>query len=164
MATVTKTEAPVMENRARRFSPAIFGIALIMFFLPWINVSCGGERFATFTGIQLVTGTTITNPIENRTERVNGEPLAIFALLVVIMGFGLSFLKGKNGIIGSAIVGGVGAIILLLLKYKLDNEILKEGGGTLQLGYGVGFYSTLVFFLSAIGVNLYFIMPNKEKL
>lgn len=162
MATATKMESPVMENRARRFSPAIFGIALIMFFLPWINVSCGGERVATFTGIQLVTGTTIKNPIENRTEKVNGEPLAIFALLIVIVGFGLSFLKDKSGTIGSAAVGGIGAIILLILKSKLDNEILKEGSGMLHLGYGVGFYSTLVLFLSAIGVNVYFMMPGKE--
>lgn len=155
---------PVIENRARKISPAIFGIALIMFFLPWINVSCGGERAATFSGIQLVTGTTIKNPIENRTDKVKGEPLAIFALLVVIVGFGVSFLKDKSGAIGPAIAGGVGAIILLMLKYKLDNEILKEGGGMLHLDYGVGFYSTLVLFLFAIGINVYFINPRKANL
>lgn len=48
-----------MEKTTKKISPVILGIALICFFLPWINVSCQGEKVGTFTGIKLVTGTTI---------------------------------------------------------------------------------------------------------
>lgn len=146
----------------RKISPAIFGIALICFFLPWINVSCQGQKVMSFTGIQLVTGTTIEEPTmfgAKQERKVNGETLAILTFLTVITGLGLSFLKDKKRV--GAVVGGAGIILLLLLKSKLDNDILKETGGMLQLNYEAGFYLTLISFLSAIGINVYSIMQDR---
>lgn len=142
----------------KRLSPAIFGIALICFLLPWVNVSCQGQKVASFTGIQLVTGTTVEEPQmfgPKKEKKVNGEPLAILTFLAVITGLVLGFLKNKKGATISAVVGGIGTIILLLLKSKLDNDVLRETGGMLQLDYGIGFYFTLILFLSAIVVNVY---------
>lgn len=41
-------ESPVIENRSRKVSPAIFGIALIMFFLSWISTVTAIVPEATF--------------------------------------------------------------------------------------------------------------------
>ena len=38
---------------AYRLSPALFGMALLCFFLPFINVSCGGTKVIQLTGVQL---------------------------------------------------------------------------------------------------------------
>lgn len=148
----------------KKLSPAVFGIALICFSLPWITVSCQGEKVATFTGIQLVTGTTVKEPQmfgPPKERKVNGEVIAMLAFATVIAGLGIGFLKGKKGAIGSAVVGGVGTVLTLLLKSKLDNDILRETGGMLQVDYGAGFYLTLISFLSVIGINAYSIMQEK---
>lgn len=149
----------------KRLSPAIFGLALICFFLPWFNVSCQGQKVATFSGIQVVTGTTVDEPqmfgsAEKR--KIEGETLAIFAFLSALAGLALSFIKTKKGTIGTMVAGGIGTVFLLLLKSKLDNDVLREGQGMLQLDYGVGFYMTLLLFLSAAGVNVYSIMQDKK--
>jgi len=150
---------------ARKISPAIFGIALICFLLPWVNVSCQGQRVASFSGFQLVTGTTIEEPVmfgPKKERKIKSEPFAILALLATIAGLGVGFLKGKTGSSGTAVIGGVGIIMLLLLKSKLDNEIFKQGQGLLQLDYMAGFYLTLLLFLLAIGVNIYSAMQSKR--
>jgi len=155
-----------MRNGAKKLSPSIFGIALICFFLPFIEVSCEGQKIATFIGIQLVTGTRIERPAAfgggEQVQRVEGEPLAILALFSAIVGLGLSFLKGKKSSIAPAIIGAAGLILLLVLKIKLDSNILKEGQGMLQLKYGIGFWLTFLFFLFAAGLNA-FLFSQRDK-
>jgi hypothetical protein len=48
-----------MQNSLKKFSPAAFAVAVVCFILPWVNLSCEGQRVATFTGLQLVTGTAV---------------------------------------------------------------------------------------------------------
>lgn len=161
----------------RKLSPALFGLALICFFLPWVTVSCQGHKIISLNGIQLVTGTTIEEPkvfkeleglyshIEkpgrSSDNKIKGSILAMFALLASIGGIGLSFLRGKKGFLGPAIAGITGVISLIALSERLNNKILQEGGGLLQLDYRAGFYLTLILFLSATGVNIYSIVPGK---
>ncbi|MFZ6017846.1 MAG: zinc-ribbon domain-containing protein [Nitrospirota bacterium] len=164
LQVASPTSQPIKNHMLRKISPAIFGIALICFFLPWVNVSCAGQKVAAFKGIQLVTGTTIEVPgiyEDKKVEKVKGEVLAILVFLSAVIGFVLSFLKGKKGNLGPAIVGGFGTILLLLLTVKLDNDISREGEGMLQLNYTVGFYLTLILFLSAIGINIYSMVREK---
>lgn len=149
----------------KRLSPAIFGIVLICFFLTWVNVSCQGQKVATFSGIQLVTGTTVEEPQmfgSAKKRKIQGETLAIFVFLSACAGFALSFIKDKKGAMGTAVTGGMGIIFLLLLKSKLDNDILRQGQGMLQVDYGAGFYLTLLLFLSAIGANVYSMAQGKR--
>jgi hypothetical protein len=79
-------------------------LALICFFLPFVSFSCQGMKVASFSGIQLVTGTTIQQPQmfgPPTAQKVGAEPLAVLAFLCGIAGLGLSFLKGKNSAIPS---------------------------------------------------------------
>jgi hypothetical protein len=147
-----------MESMTKKISPAIFGIALICFVLPFVTVSCQGQKLATLTGIQLITGTTIKQPSmtgKKQVQKVRGEPLAALVFLCVAAGMGLSCLKGKKSAIAPAVTGGIGLILLLLLKIKLDRDIFREGEGILQLEYGAGFWFVLILLLFAIGLNFY---------
>ena len=45
----------------KKFSPAFYGAIVILFFLPFVNLSCGGQTIMSVTGFQLITGTEI-NP------------------------------------------------------------------------------------------------------
>lgn len=148
----------------KKLSPAIFGIALICFFLPWVNVSCQGQKVMSFSGIQLVTGTTIEEPTmfgAEQKRKVKGETFAILTFLSAIGGLALSFIKDKKGTIGTVVTGSIGIVFLLLLKSKLDNDILRETGGMVQLDYMAGFYLTLLLFLSVAGINVYSMMQGK---
>jgi hypothetical protein len=132
-----------------RISPAIFGIALICFFLPWAEISCQGHKVATVNGFQLATGTTIEG------QKTKGEALAVLALLSTVAGLILCFSKDKMKSLFLIIASGVGTIMLFLLKVKLDADILREGKGIVQLTYGAGYYLTLIALLSVAGMNAY---------
>ncbi len=172
-----------MKNEAKKFSPAVFGLAIICFFLPFTHISCQGERLATLTGIQLVTGTTVGDPqtdsaqpngypftrpgemisTDREDEKIDPEPLAILALCSAIGGLCLSFVKDRSWTIAAAVAGGVGLIFLLLLKAKIDNDVLKEGEGIIQVEYAFGFWLLLVLFLCAIGLNAYLCLPESKE-
>jgi hypothetical protein len=132
-----------------RISPAILGIALICFFLPWAEISCQGHKVATVNGFQLATGTTIEG------QKTKGEVLAVLALLSTVAGLILCFSKDRIKSLILLILSGIGTIMLLLLKVKLDADILREGKGIVQLTYGAGYYLTLVALLAGAGINAY---------
>ncbi len=152
----------------KRLSPAIFGVIIICFFLPWVMISCNDYKIVTLTGIQLVTGTNVEvaeqrmfdldPPEEQEAER---EPLAFFVLLSAVAGLTLSFIRGKIGAIGTSLISVVGIVFILLLKAKLDNDILREGEGLLHIDYGFGFYLVLILFFSAFVINVYSMKDGK---
>jgi len=117
----------------------------------------------SFTGFQLVTGTTIEvgggivgKGIEDRkTERVDPEPYAIWAFGAGIVGLVLSFIKSRGSKILSAIIGVVGAVSLLLLKSKLDRDVLRAGEGAFHIEYQFGFWLAFILFFSAVFLNIY---------
>jgi hypothetical protein len=151
----------------KKISPTIYGLAFICFFLPFTHISCQGEKIATLTGVQLVTGTTIEPPemFGNKREarQLDPEALAILAFLCTFGGAALSLLRGKNGVLASAITGCLGLISLLFLKAKIDNEVLREGEGALRVEYGIGLWLALLLFIAAIGFNVFlFCQLTKE--
>ncbi len=153
-----------MEGVARKLSPAAFVLALICFFLPFVTFSCQGQKIASFSGIQLATGTTVQQPQvfgPPKSQKVGAEPLAVLALLSVLAGAGLSFLKGKKGVVSSAGLAGLGVILLAALKSKLDGDALRQGGGAIQVNYEAGFYLSLIFLLAAIGAGVYALLAGK---
>ena len=153
-----------MEGVARKLSPAAFVLTLVCFFLPFVTFSCQGQQIASFSGIQLATGTTIEQPQmfgPPKSQKVDAEPLAILALLSVLAGAGLSFLKGKKGTVGPAALAALGIILLAALKSKVDGDALRQGGGVVQVNYEVGFYLTIVFLLAAIAASVFGLFAGK---
>lgn len=142
----------------RKITPSVFIIVLVCFFLPWINVSCQGQKVASFSGMQLVTGTTIEEPAlfgNSQKKKVSGEPLAVIAFIAVLAGFGLSFRKGGKAPICPTAAGIIGAILLLMLKSKVDKDIFHQTGGMLQTNYDAGYYLALISFIIAAGTSAY---------
>jgi len=61
-----------------------------------------------------------------------------------------------------AILGIAGMIVFLIFKTKTDNDILREGGGAIQVEYVIGFWLTFLAFVLAALFNG-FIFFSKEK-
>ena len=148
-----------MKSRAKKFSPALFGIMIFCFLLPFMEVSCSGHKVMSFTGIQLVTGITIQQPSmfgeKTESQKVGPEPLAIITFSCVIIGLLLSFIKNRRSAILPAVSAGVGTITLLMLKTKIDNAVLREGGGMIQVSYTFGFWVLLMLLIAGVGLNIY---------
>jgi hypothetical protein len=153
-----------MEGIGRKLSPAALVLALICFFLPFVTFSCQGQKVASFSGLQLATGTTIQQPQmfgPPKSQKVGAEPLAVLALLSVLAGVGASFLRGKKGAGSSAGLALLAVILLAALKSKLDGDALRQGAGAVQVNYEAGYYLTLILLLAAIGASVYALVAAK---
>jgi hypothetical protein len=159
-----------MQTPIKRVSPAIFGLILICFFLPFLTVSCQSQKFVslTLTGVQLATGTTIEQPRflegQKSEEKIPAEPLAFFLIVTTCVGLGTSFIKSNKSAIIPAGTGAAGTVLLLLLKSKIDNEVLKSGRGLLQVEYGIGFWISFFLFLAAAILNGFIFSQTRKKI
>ena len=74
----------------RKISVGSFALSIVVFLLPFMSVSCQGQKFHTFSGRELVTGTDIDNKDmfsgATKTEHVPASPLALFSLLAAVAG------------------------------------------------------------------------------
>jgi preprotein translocase subunit SecG len=153
-----------VESNIKKASPAVFVLALICFFLPFVTFSCQGQKVLTLSGIQLVTGTSMQQSQmfgPPKSEKINAEPLAVLALLCGVLGLGLSFLRGRTSAIAPAAAGGLAAILLLAMKSKIDGDALQKGGGILQVNYEAGFYLVVILFLAAVALNVFVLLQGK---
>jgi hypothetical protein len=141
----------------RKISSSLFGLVLICFFLPFMTVSCQSRKISSFTGVQLVTGISINSGDsfygQSTTRQVRGEPLAFFAVAFAIVGLGIglsNWKKNSKWSMGSAIAG---LVFMLLLKSKIDNDVLTQAQGMVQVDYDIGFWGSILLFFAAAVVN-----------
>lgn len=137
-----------------KFGRFITGITVICFFLPFFGVSCGGMDVITVSGTDMVGGCKpgglIADAEEKKKERarpggddvdmemtgdikiekVEREPLAIVALLLAIVVFGLSWVRSRGALIAACVVSlaCLGSLVGLYLKVggELSNAVDKE--------------------------------------
>jgi len=135
--------------------PLSFGAVIICFFFSFVNLSCQGTRLASLTGIQLATGTQIGGGTDmfggqQQKKDVKPEPLAALALAAAVGGLLLSFGGAKTRIL-TVIAGAAGAVLLLMLKMKIDRDLTKmaEGQGLIQVSYGAAFILAIILFIVA---------------
>jgi len=150
----------------KKISPAIFGIVIICFFLPFVDVSCGNQKIATITGIQFVTGAEIgeSELLEGkRAQKVESEPIVIAVLICTIAGLLLSFIRNGRSSILPAISALAALILLLIFKAKLDNEVLKQGEGVLRLEYRNGFWGSLLSLILAAVLNGFMFLQGRNS-
>ncbi len=140
-------------------SPGVFAFVLLCFFLPFLDVSCERTKVAEVKGIRLVTGSTVERPPasgKGAPEKINrgAEPLASFAFLACLAGIGLNFLGGRSSRVFLAGLGFLGLLLLVLLKIKLENDVVREAEGLFRLHFRSGYWLALIGFGVAGIVNL----------
>ena len=141
----------------RKISPAIFGTAIICFFLPFVSITCQNQKIASVTGINLVTGTTINKPMPSGSgegKRIGVEPLAIFALTAGAAGLALGLSGMKQKMIGTVFSGAAGVVLLVLLRMKLNHDVSEQTKGLASLDYEAGYYLVFFLYLAAFVVGL----------
>jgi hypothetical protein len=115
----------------KKFSPAFYGLIILLFFLPFVNLSCSGQTIMSLTGFQLITGAEYSSQNmfgQNMSGQMNGaevkdnkeikaQPFALFAFLAALVGLALSFIKKKSIAMINLVVSVLGAVFLLILKF-----------------------------------------------
>jgi hypothetical protein len=112
----------------------------------------------SFTGIQLVTGTTLKEPQlfgPPKERKVPAEPLAVVALACAGLAAMLALLRNRTVAIVAAVVSAAGALSLLLMKSKIDGYAMKEGQGILQVDYLFPYWLALLLYAVASLLNGY---------
>jgi hypothetical protein len=145
----------------RQLSPAAFALAIVLFFLPWVAISCEVEgkrqQLCELRGIDLAVG--LRSCLDEKglgggSELPPGMKMsgggsstdakALIALIAAVVGLAAVFVKadGTRSIV-TIVCGFLGAVLVLLLR---------QGGGEmpgLMLEYRIGYWLALGAFLAA---------------
>ncbi|MGB3005992.1 MAG: hypothetical protein WBC06_05770 [Chitinophagaceae bacterium] len=137
-----------------------FAIAVLLFFMPFVDIKCNSMSLQTVSGFELATGFTMKNnstdnsflngmktekadETNSKSEKKDANFFALIALVLGVLGLGLSLTKSKPAI-GSAMVAGIasaGALIGLMIdvKKKVKLDIPDMGGktGNNDIGDGI---------------------------
>jgi hypothetical protein len=162
--------------RKKHTTTVAFGVAVLLFLLPFVEIRCNGMAIAKNTGIGLAVGSdyslgndmqTLKNQFDSDPQSKKGGPskesgkvyaFALIALLLGIGGIALSFTKIKPGIINT-VIGVAAALSLLALMVQLNSDIkekagVKEGSDftdniKVSIAFTIWYYLCIVSFLTA---------------
>jgi hypothetical protein len=146
-----------------KVSPVLFLVTVLCFLLPFITVSCNGQKVATLSGTDLAFGSTVEQPQvfgQPVKKRVDAEPIATIAFLIAVAGIAVGFLAARVPL-ASAITGGLGALFLFILMGKLSSDIGKNAQGIFQLDYDIGFIMAVILFVGAAGWNAWLFFASR---
>ncbi len=146
----------------KKFSPAIYVVIVILFFMPFVNLSCGGQTIMSISGFQLITGTEVTptgmfggemnSSDELNTDEkkeIESQPLALLAFVAAIIGFVISFFKMRMTALSNIVVSAAGVVFLLLLKVSLDGnpDLNVSGQNVITLDYQFAYWLSIILFI-----------------
>jgi hypothetical protein len=175
-------------HKAGRF---ITGVVVLAFFLPFFGVSCGGMDVITVSGADMVGGCRPGGMISEaadevadsgltdeggggggkgpKIDKVDREPLAIIALALAVISFGLAWVRSRNALVGALVVSlaGIGALGGLYVKVSgdmkdgIEKEIKKEAGPgkskevdmAIESGGRMGLWLAFIAFASVAGLT-----------
>lgn len=160
-----------VNEESRRRSPFMFAVIGLCFFLPFISLSCSGQRLATLSGVQLVTGAEITvdsaeltegledafgtpsdtEEAPSETQETDPSVWAIIALGAAVLGVIVGFVtKGRTRSIASGAAAAAGLVGLFGLRFDLEGDV-SEAEGLVAIDYRIGYWiAALLFVLLAI--------------
>ena len=151
-------------------------VALLLFFLPWVTVSCADQTLVSMSGLDLATGSvTAHNPMTGETTRPPsaGEPdiPVLIAALLIAAALVMSFVmkSGQAALASIAALAAAAALIsytvLLRIPDKAREDVTEQGNQAAQgidqaqlaqmvrVETATGFWLTLAALIAAIVVT-----------
>lgn len=142
-----------MENGNRFISPALFGIILVCFLLPFMSISCGRQEIGTLSGMEMAFGTEIEG------DDVDALPPATWALTAAVFGLAISF--WNRGKVLAALSGLAGFGSLMILQLAVNEEMSKPGNRGIDVTWTNVYYVVLLLFLGVAIYNIYLLTRKK---
>ena len=162
--------------KSRSFVRLLFLAVIIMFFLPWVMVSCGGQKVASATGYQLAAGKYTDSENGQTSGQLSssvGKKLASTTriLLIGVMtlsGFGIlvGFLGGEDSLGAIACMSVVQSLVLVAFYFKapaLFSKALSQQAPDLVFSFQPAFYWTVALSLGCSVLCLVQLGSSKEN-
>ncbi|HYH02360.1 MAG TPA: hypothetical protein VEC37_04620 [Bacillota bacterium] len=155
-----------MRNILKKISSSVYILIIILFFLPFVSVSCDNKEVTRLTGIQMVTGTAVTagGLLWQEKQRIPPQPLAIASFSLAIVSLTLGFVRGGKLIAGlQTLLSSGAALSLYLLKTKLSEDVLRYPKMVFVINYLPCYWIALgLFILVAVMNGAGFFMKRKD--
>lgn len=125
-------------------SSVAFGIGVLLFFMPFLDIKCNSMILQKVSGVQLATGFEIKSPGSDNTlvgsfenmdkgdtkvnkgEKKEPNLLALAALILGVVGLVLSLLNAKAGGTGGIITGILAAVALIATMIDVKSKLKAE--------------------------------------
>jgi hypothetical protein len=149
-----------------KISGSLSVLMIICFFLPFVAVSCNNKAVLELTGIQLITGTKLKTSTIWRSESksIPAQPLARVAFGFAVAGLMVAFFKRRFSTALKVVFAVGAAVSLLLLKMKLDGDLLKYPKMLFYLDYLPCYWAALTIALVLAAVNgVCFFLKREES-
>jgi hypothetical protein len=143
----------------------LFAGSVLCFFLPFVTVSCGGQKLITLSGQQLATGSTIQEPMAfgpAKAQKTGVNPFASIAAICAIVGVGLS-LAGTRHATATAVSGAVGTVSLGIMGARMGDQVQHATQGIGQANLEIGFTLTFLLLVAATAWNIYIVVQGKAN-
>jgi len=113
-------------------------VALLLFVLPWVTVSCADQTLVSMTGLDLATGhvnmtaNPMLGPSANLPSQHAGEILVILGAVLILAGLVLGFvLKGAKGAIaGVACAAAAAAALAYDVLVRVKAQAVSDGAAS----------------------------------
>jgi hypothetical protein len=150
-------------------------VALLLFVLPWVTVSCADQTLVSMTGVDLATGhiNMASNPMGGGAAlpaQHGGDLLVIIGAVLILAGLVLSFvLKGAKGAMAAAACAALAAIslaytVLIRIPGAARADATNSTGGAgsaggpspeqiaemIKVNIQIGFYLCLAALIAAV--------------
>lgn len=142
------TTAETTFFRKRHTSTAAYLAAILLFFLPFVQIKCNDRPFAENTGIGLAFGRDYkvssgwqdqfggTSGTTSKTTKESGQlyVLALLALIAGIAGLLLSLTLGRKAAVTNMILGSLAALFLIIVMIQITLDVNRHSRNTEQPG------------------------------
>src|SRR3954468_16494194 len=150
-------------------------VALLLFVLPWVTVSCADQTLVSMTGVDLATGhvSMAANPLGGTGAAVpaqhGGDLLVILGAVLILAGLVVTFiLKGSKGAMAAAAcaalaAGSLAYTVLVKIPGTARTDATTRTGGSgaggptpeqiaemIKVNIQIGFYLCLAALIAAI--------------
>jgi len=152
-------------------------VALLLFLLPWVTVSCAEQTLITMTGVDLATGrVTMTNPMTGVSESPPGggksDMLVLVGAALILLSIAATFVLGRRTGALAAMAGSAAAAAALaytvLVRVPDSARAGATSGGSagtqgmseaqiaemIRVNIEIGFWLVLAALAAAVVLNL----------
>lgn len=150
--------APVTSDR-RQLIPPAFGIAALCFFLTFCNLTCGGQRIASVTGINLIIGTELKPPDMfggdmfgdegGQIKHIDPNIWAIIAFGSALLGLVAFIRRFKDEDRIGTYAGIAGFISLIILQITIQRMVNNQTEQVVEAEFQIGYWLSVIAFAAA---------------
>ena len=165
VSTVTNSPAPGVFG-TKIPSSVVFGIGVLLFLMPFLDIRCNNMSIQQISGVQLATGFKVEAPGSNNSLFGNvpeayahqqgssskeGNLYATVAIILGVLALVFSLINLQSGPVGSIITGALASVALIGLmvdiKGKIGTELKSADNIVLAVQFTPFFYVSIIAFL-----------------